>query len=310
MEPEKRREMWGVIQAIGSIYCCVIGTWVLLYPPGSETSQTQGAVPMSPHLVWWQIIMIVGFAICALALAVGAFVAFFPRISKKKIEPKLVIHSAFYGTEPENDKDVTAILQNHTKDALAFDVNNISFGVDPAPMRPKRLEVEYSYGNKSVRKISRSEGSRLVLPEDQEVQRLASQLKQIKTNQATQQSGAYPIPQLRLKVLSLCSELQGFLGQHGQEPKVERQLPESADTFTQRWRTTVMPWRAKFIGDYRLKFGDSVPRLRDEIRVWAGIDDFALNASIEKAEKDPNGNMQAVEGIVNRFWDLALEINA
>jgi hypothetical protein len=27
---------------------------------------------MSPHLVWWQLVLIVGFAICAASLAIGA----------------------------------------------------------------------------------------------------------------------------------------------------------------------------------------------------------------------------------------------
>lgn len=135
-------------------------------------------------------------------------------------------------------------------------------------------------------------------------------VKEENKNEASQQKlSQYPIPQLRTKVLGMVSELQGFLGEHGQEPEVKRELPESPDVFMQRWRATVAPWRAKFVGDYLLKFRESVPQLRDEIRARAGIDDFALNLSIDKAERDPNGNRQAVEGIVKRFWDIALEIN-
>jgi hypothetical protein len=119
----------------------------------------------------------------------------------------------------------------------------------------------------------------------------------------------YPIPSLRLRIMETVSQLQGFLGSHGEEPKVERRLPESPEAFQQRWRSEVMPWRAKFLGNYRMQFGDSIPRLRDEIRSRAGIDDFTLNLSIQKAESDPNGNVQAVEGIARRLWELGYEIN-
>jgi hypothetical protein len=58
-----------------------------------------------------------------------------------------------------------------------------------------------------------------------------------------------------------------------------------------------------------LQFGESVPRLRDEVGARAGLDKPALNASIEQAANDPSKNVQAVRGIVKGFWDLALEIN-
>jgi hypothetical protein len=74
---------------------------------------------------------------------------------------------------------------------------------------------------------------------------------------------ANPIPQLRLKVLSLCSELQGFLSTYGEEPKIDRGLTETEEMYAQRWRKTVEPWRAKFFGAYRLRFGESLPHLQD-----------------------------------------------
>src|SRR6202044_2292092 len=45
----------------------------------------------------------------------------------------------------------------------------------------------------------------------------------------------YPIPSLRLRIMETVSQLQGFLGSHGEEPKVERLLPESPEAFQQRW---------------------------------------------------------------------------
>jgi hypothetical protein len=118
----------------------------------------------------------------------------------------------------------------------------------------------------------------------------------------------YPVPQLRQEVVSMCSELQGFAGEHGKQPTPERHPQESDGDFLQRWRTIVEPWRARFVGDYRLKFGDSVSRMRDTIRAKTGIDDGALNASIERAD-NPNVSADAVQDIIKRLWDIAREIN-
>ncbi len=137
---------------------------------------------VTPHLIWWQLILIGGFAVVAIALGVGAIGTFISlrRDRKTQKQQKLEIYSAVYGTGPENDKDVTDILQQHNRDALAVDVSNNSLGCDPAPNRHKRLEVEYSYGNRSRRIISRSENSRLVIPEDQEIQRLATEVQRLR----------------------------------------------------------------------------------------------------------------------------------
>lgn len=135
------------------------------------------------------------------------------------------------------------------------------------------------------------------------------QLPRLKVQPAEVVGVAHPIPDLRLKVISMVSELQGFLGEHGEEPKVAR-IPSSSDQEHMRqWMDVVLPWRAKFVGDYRLRFGDSVPRLQNEIRARTGIDDFALNASIHNANHDPNGDVKSVQTIATRLWDLALAIN-
>jgi hypothetical protein len=76
MEPETRKELWAVIQAVGSLYCCVIGTYAIIHPPGAQVTTSQGAGVMSPHLVWWQWILIGGFAVCAFSLAIGAVLNF------------------------------------------------------------------------------------------------------------------------------------------------------------------------------------------------------------------------------------------
>ena len=78
----------------------------------------------------------------------------------------LEIKSAVYGTGKINDIDVTKALRKQGRNAIAVLVTNELFGKDPAPNQPKRLQVEYSYGNHSLSVVSRPENSRMVLPED------------------------------------------------------------------------------------------------------------------------------------------------
>lgn len=79
---------------------------------------------------------------------------------------KLKIHSAIYGTGPDTDIDVTDKLQGMVQDGLAVSVANDLAPRDPHFGVVKQLTVEYSYGNPSRSRVTRPEGSRLVLPED------------------------------------------------------------------------------------------------------------------------------------------------
>jgi hypothetical protein len=111
--------------------------------------------------------------------------------------------------------------------------------------------------------------------------------------------------------------LKGFLGEHGAEPtqpEVHKEPGESNEEFLVRYRAraaddTVMKWRAKFLGALRLRFKTSVPDLRDEVLHRAQINDSRLNGCIDTAMNDPNGNVQAVEGIIDRLWEIAKDIN-
>jgi len=118
-----------------------------------------------------------------------------------------------------------------------------------------------------------------------------------------------PILDLCSKTLILCKELQAFLRLHGPEPKVERQLPETPEVFQQRWRSVVLPWRAKFHGDYRAKFGQAVPQIRDEIKAKQGFYDVYLDEFIKRAENNPNGDIEAVEKISTTLWNIALKVD-
>ena len=77
------------------------------------------------------------------------------------------ILTAHYGTGLENDVSVLEAVNRYPKDGLAIPVSNDVLGCDPAFGDPnKRLEVEYSYDGTRPVKVSRREGTRLLLPED------------------------------------------------------------------------------------------------------------------------------------------------
>jgi hypothetical protein len=232
---------------------------------------------------------------------------------------KLRIHSADYRAIQGGGQayDVSEFLRKITSgDTLVFDIENHNFVIgdknfvpnDPLFGVVKQLKVTYSYGAEPTVTIVRYEHDRLVLPEDSKIQQLTDEIVRLKAAQP--KPAQYPVPQLRAEVVAMISELQAFLGAHGQEPEVKRQLPESKETFQHRWRDEVLTWRAKFIGDYRLKFHASIPHLRDEIRLRTGMDNSLLNVAIDMAANDPNANVTAVQAIIKQFWDMALQINA
>jgi hypothetical protein len=102
----------------------------------------------------------------------------------------LTIHAAHYGTGPEDEQDVSERLQLHSRDGLVLDVSNSNLvDRDPAEHRQKRLTVEYSYGNRNRFKVTRPEGSRLILPEDSWLRR---QLEAATEDKA--QAEARPVP--------------------------------------------------------------------------------------------------------------------
>jgi hypothetical protein len=145
------RLAYQVICALGAIACILV--WI-----GIRPREVSGMT--WPHGIW----LIIGLILFAMSLY-SSHRAWKPR--------KLVIHSALYGTCPSDDDDITRALRKTATDALVIDVTNSALGrlvgrndFDPAPGRPKRLEVEYSYGSPKRLVATRPEGARLVLPED------------------------------------------------------------------------------------------------------------------------------------------------
>jgi hypothetical protein len=106
--------------------------------------------------------------------------------------------------------------------------------------------------------------------------------------------------------MSLCNDLQKFLQDHGPQPEVRRLLPEGTEDFTKRWRETVPPWNNRFHGDYRAKFLQSVPAIRDEIKAATGVSNFNLDQMITRVENNPNGDVSGVTYIMETLWSYAL----
>lgn len=99
---------------------------------------------------------------------------------------KLVIHRAVYAAGLQTEVSVTDKLQNIVRDGIAITVDGTlgSLIPDPAYGVCKRLDVEYSYGSDTRFRLSRwerpaGEIMRLVLPEDTEVKRLASEVQRL-----------------------------------------------------------------------------------------------------------------------------------
>ncbi|MEO8053055.1 MAG: hypothetical protein ABI833_21825 [Acidobacteriota bacterium] len=88
------------------------------------------------------------------------------RSAPSKVDSKLTIHSAVYGVPTIEDVEVTEKLRDAIGDALAIRVNNDLVPHDPAHSETKRLEVEYSYGTRERKIVSRPEYELMVLPED------------------------------------------------------------------------------------------------------------------------------------------------
>jgi hypothetical protein len=120
---------------------------------------------------------------------------------------------------------------------------------------------------------------------------------------------ATPLATLPVRVLDLCKELQSFIKDHGPEPKIEEQPSEEFQDYMDRFRSTVLPWRTQFHGDFRARFADRVANIWDEIRAKCGQTDSALDGAIARAVNSPNGEVASVHQIIEKLWNLAREVS-
>jgi hypothetical protein len=123
MQSETRKELWGIIQAFCAVYCCVIGTWALVRPPQAPVS-TAGGAPVTPtaHLVWWFWLLIGGFFLCAVTLAVGTVANIVSRKKARKSSSDSAVGGERTVDEiisnlPKHAEDGSTRLREHLKDA-------------------------------------------------------------------------------------------------------------------------------------------------------------------------------------------------
>ncbi|MGA8152866.1 MAG: hypothetical protein WB952_18090 [Terriglobales bacterium] len=164
---------WNKVGAVSGLGCFGLAaiTFGIQIWPVPQIRAAKGDLAWSiggPKLIG--VLLVAGFLLCGISIY-GAW-----RRRPNRAISKLVIHSAVYGTGPIDEVSVIDRLNAIAKDGLVVLVdNNLVVGQpDPAPNRPKRLVVEYSYGNDVRHTITRGEStlgrpSRLVLPEDSEL---------------------------------------------------------------------------------------------------------------------------------------------
>lgn len=149
---------WNKVGSFSALGCLVLAavTFAIQIWPVPQLRAASGQVDISfggPKLI--AAFLIAGFVFAGIAIY-GAW---------RRPKSRLTIHSAVYGTGPINDRDVTARLRSVLPDAVVIPVENNFFGIDPAPMQVKRLQVDYSYGNQARFTTSRQGHDRMVLPE-------------------------------------------------------------------------------------------------------------------------------------------------
>lgn len=252
---------------------------------------------------------------------------------------KLVIHSAQYTAVEGGGKtyDVIEFMQQIISgDSLVFDIESHNFVIgeknfvprDPKVGAPKVLRVTYSYDDGPALSIVRQEHSRLVLPEDSEIEKKLKQVTdkyleaaafaegvslaknvaeselhgakhRIAEIEAEKQRPA-PAPSLRSRTIALSDELSDFLKEHG--PK-----PITSGDFEKDW-PPIKTWRETMGADFRLRFSERVKRLRDEFQVQSGMSELALDNAIAGAEKRVCDE-KAIEIIRQYLWKLAYTMN-
>jgi hypothetical protein len=177
--------------------------------------------------------------------------------------------------------------------------SNLVIEVQKLQKELSHWQAKYS-AEKATDLSEKANAENQVLELERKVAGLRSQIKPLRE---------HPIPDLRLRILETCTELQAFLGSHGEKVRMDMLPEEDHDAFMSRVNTPERQQaRIKFVGDYRRRYRQSVSDLRDEIRQRCAINDEALNTAISFAENGA-GAANAVEQAIKRFWDIARDVN-
>ena len=300
-------------------------------PSAPSRNQTSGGASFPRSIVFF---LIASLLLASLSIW-GAWRR--PQSDKRgsgKIESKLSIHSAVYGTGPANDTDVRTRLLVAPRDALIVPVTSEFFGCDPAPNKHKRLRVTYSYETPNRWTIERQEATYLFLPPDPEVSRLESVIAA--TGEGTHEIG--PFTPLQNDALQLSVELLKFLKRLGPPPAPKyaaedidkmtsaqmKKLIEAEDgdfaeaceyyqgdgtlfiqtanaysnKITAQWKR-LLPWYQKVAASYALEFKDKVENMRNRL-LLEGLTDEILLMPIEGKYGE-----KRVRNIAAKLWELA-----
>jgi hypothetical protein len=112
------------------------------------------------------------------------------------------------------------------------------------------------------------------------------------------------LPNLRARTIAVCEELRAFLKEHGPDPEFKHLATEDAGDYLARVLAIRTARQERLSADYRLKLGESVRRIRDEITVRSGMSELGLDSAIERAESNLC-DVEAVKEINKHFWKLA-----
>jgi hypothetical protein len=295
---------------------CAYGTYVLLHPVDATKplSTGSGAVPAVPpeasHLLIAFALAGALFVLAAILNGIAGFTRSHNNNRKEitkfesKVKSKLVIHSANYKAIGGGGKayNVTEFMQQIiTGDAIVLDIENHNFWLgdknfvpkDPCSGTLKRLQVTYSYDGGEPHTIERQEHSRLVLPED-------SELEKQRIN-----SGGYRLSPLQDKLFVAArqfkKEANEFVKANPKPPYVGRSSDEVAQALTE-----TIAWKKQFAGWYRSNFAQRLQAIYDELAA-RGINDSELETAFISMS-NINPTQENVTLIVNSFRILAAQL--
>lgn len=296
---------WNKVGAMSAVGCLVLalGTFAIQIWPIPQIRASYGRVSAMPFggtkLI--AIFIVAGFVFAGIAIY-GAWRKPKDNVrnkSESNAESKLVIHSANYKAIGGGGKayNVTEFMrQIITGDSLVLDIENHNFWFgdknfvpkDPCSGTVKRLQVTYSYDGREPRTIEREEHSRLVLPEDSELEK-----------------HAYRLSPLQEKLFVAASQFKKEADEFVKAKPKPRYVGRSSDEVAQAL-TEVIAWKKQFTGWYRSNFAQRLQAIYDELAARGVSDSELETAFISMSNINPT--QEHVTLIVNSFRILAAQL--
>ncbi|MGA8736810.1 MAG: hypothetical protein WB558_23035 [Terriglobales bacterium] len=282
-----------------------------------------------------------GLALLLIAVVVSA------ALSKGK-PSKLVIHSANYqaaksgGTTYDVGEFLAKIISG---DSLVFDIENHNFVIDghnyvphdPFTGEGKRLQITYSYGDEPRKSIVRYEHSRLVLPEDHEIQRLTNEMARLNTQsesdlyrchqvsdqlraeahtakermsevekeltrlQTSSTTGNPSKSDLRKEAEELSDEIRDFLKKLGprpdRKPSGKQNTKLEEEEAIREHSASLVPWLQRLQGGWVGRFADRAEKTR-YLLAEQGITDVDLDMALRGSNSDENNMLRVADRLL------------